>query len=170
MSAHRARRAAAAVTLVLVTAALALTAGCADDDGAGHGGRQRSGATASAAPGQPPADGKDGKDGNGEDHSRERGADDEDAPKVPRSRLTPATGSFTAEQKDYLTGRVPEGMEPAAVLEAGETACARIRTTAEVSEKDAISALAAGEIDQAEPAIEHLCPQFAPLLKAAGPK
>ncbi|MFF9554299.1 hypothetical protein ACF1DY_00485 [Streptomyces albus] len=167
MSAHRARRAAAAVTLVLVTAALALTAGCADDDGAGHGSRQRSGATASAAPGQPPAD---GKDGNGEDHSRERGADDEDAPKVPRSRLTPATGSFTAEQKDYLTGRVPEGMEPAAVLEAGETACARIRTTAEVSEKDAISALAAGEIDQAEPAIEHLCPQFAPLLKAAGPK
>ncbi|NGO71982.1 hypothetical protein [Streptomyces boncukensis] len=111
--------------------------------------------------------GTDGKDGGQEG---ERGQRDREraAPTVPDSELTPATGTFTRKEKNYLKGRVPEGLEPAAVLEAGRTACARIRTTAEVSRQGVVRALRSGEIDQAEPAVTHLCPQFAPLLRAAG--
>ncbi|MGY1435350.1 hypothetical protein [Streptomyces reniochalinae] len=164
MSAAKVSRAVAAA---LVAAALALTAGC----GGGEGGRQhgdragsdqagRTGATATASPRPSASAGKDGEDA----------PDDKATAKVPRSRLTPATGSFTRKEKDYLVDRVPRGLEPAAVLEAGRRACERIATTAESSEKDAVSALRAGEIDQAGPAIRHLCPKFAPLLKAAGKK
>ncbi|MEU5833697.1 hypothetical protein ABZ820_08410 [Streptomyces diacarni] len=164
MSTVKAARAAAAA---LVAAALALTAGCGGDGGRQHGdgegsdhaGRPGATATASASPGASAS--PRAKDDGG-------APDDEATAKVPRSRLTPATGSFTTKEKDYLVDRVPRGLEPAAVLEAGRTACERIATTAESSEKDAISALKAGEIDQAEPAVRHLCPKFAPLLEAAG--
>ncbi|UNS96752.1 hypothetical protein MMF93_09680 [Streptomyces tubbatahanensis] len=162
MSTVKAARAAAAA---LVAAALALTAGCGGDDdrqhgeGAGSGHAGRPGATATASPGASAAP-------HAEDDGGAPGG--EATAKVPRSRLTPATGSFTKKEKDYLVDRVPRGLEPAAVLEAGRTACERIATTADSSEKDAISALKAGEIDQAEPAIRHLCPKFAPLLEAAG--
>ncbi|MGI5352119.1 hypothetical protein ACQEU8_28595 [Streptomyces sp. CA-250714] len=160
------RKAAAAAVAALVAATLALTAGC----GAGgdkqdraeesdHGGRPRASAPAAQDKEPPPSQG-----------GRARQPKDEATPKVPRAELTPATGSFTKKEKKYLVGRVPEGLEPATVLEAGRTACARLRTTAEASRKDAISALKAGEIDNAEPAVEHLCPKFKPLLEAAGKK
>lgn len=165
-----ARRTAGAPAAALVAAALALTAGCGgggashgDGKGADHARPPHAGASAPNARG-------DRKDtGNGEFDEGDPSAGSR-PPTVPRARLKPATGSFTKKEKDYLVRRVPEGMEPAAVLEAGETACARIRSTAEVSQKDAVSALKAGEIDQAGPAIAHLCPEFAPLLKAAGKK
>lgn len=111
---------------------------------------------------------EDSKDGKESKKNSDRAAGDKGTPKLPRARLTPATGSFTGKEKDYLVKRVSQGMDPAAVLEAGETACARIRTTAKASKKNAISALRTGEIDNAVPAVKHLCPKFAPLLKAAG--
>ncbi|MET9859912.1 hypothetical protein ABZY93_11450 [Streptomyces smyrnaeus] len=163
MSAHKA---AATAVAALVAATLALTAGCgADGDKqrrAQEGDKSgRPGASAPPSPGKEPPPPKEGQ---------ERRPEDRATPKLPRDQLTPATGSFTKKEKKYLVGRVPEGLEPAAVLEAGRTACARLRTTAEVSRKDAISALRTGEIDNAGPAITHLCPTFKPLLKAAGKK
>ena len=167
-----------AVAAVVLTAAVALTSGCGGGGGdSGHGGGGGNAGTGkgghsspSASPGRD-ADkgGKDEKDEKGgKSGGSDRAAGDKGTPTLPRARLTPATGSFTAKEKDYLTERVPRGMDPAAVLEAGENACARIRTTAKASEKDAVSALKAGEIDSAVPAVKHLCPKFAPLLKAAG--
>ncbi|MGP3990384.1 hypothetical protein [Streptomyces sp. 3N207] len=159
-------RKAAATVAALVAATLALTAGCSTggdkqngSEESHHGGRP--GASAPASPGREPPPPRDGQ---------ERQTEDKATPKVPRAQLTPGTGSFTKKEKEYLVGRVPEGLEPATVLEAGRTACARLRTTAEASRKDAISALKAGEIDNAGPAVEHLCPKFKPLLKAAGKK
>ncbi|WP_344561647.1 hypothetical protein [Streptomyces axinellae] len=164
-----------AVAAVMLTAAVALASGCGagggDDNGPGGGGRGGAGKDGHSAPPGATAPASPGKDGSGEraaDGGGERAVGDKGTPKLPRARLTPATGSFTEKEKDYLTRRVPRGMDPAAVLEAGENACARIRTTAKASEKDAISALKAGEIDSAGPAVKHLCPKFAPLLKAAG--
>ncbi|OEU97966.1 hypothetical protein AN217_09065 [Streptomyces qinglanensis] len=176
MSARRAAPAAAA----LVAAVLVLTAGCGagGDDGGEAAKRPRAeksagaGEDASAAPEDEPAPG-DGREGRPEDPKDTQDPEepgDEDVPKVPRASLSPATGSFTEKEKEYLVGRVPQGLEPAAVLEAGRTACARLRSTAEASRKDAISALKAGEIDNAGPAVHHLCPRFEPLLEAAGRK
>ncbi|MBO8195022.1 hypothetical protein ITI46_25705 [Streptomyces oryzae] len=160
------RKAAAAAVAALVAATLALTAGCSTGGGekngaeaGGHSGRPRT--SAPASPDKEPPPPKD-------DRERKRRPGKTATPMVPRASLTPATGSFTKKEKKYLTGRVPEGLEPAAVLEAGRTACARLRTTAAASRKDAVSALKAGEIDNAEPAVEHLCPKYKPLLKAAG--
>ncbi|MEW2218737.1 hypothetical protein AB0939_05375 [Streptomyces sp. NPDC006990] len=174
MSARRAAPAAALVAAVLV-----LTAGCgASGDGGGGEAAQRPRAEKSTGHGEGPTTApEDGpQSGDGQERRPEDQKDtqdpeeprDKDVPKVPRASLSPATGSFTEKEKEYLVGRVPQGLEPAAVLEAGRTACARLRSTAEASRKDAISALKAGEIDNAGPAVRHLCPQFEPLLKAAG--
>ncbi|MEV6105931.1 hypothetical protein AB0M28_14620 [Streptomyces sp. NPDC051940] len=87
-----------------------------------------------------------------------------DGPKVPDDELTPATGSFDKKEKEYLKDRVPEGVEPAAILEAGEEACRRIEATAAVDEQAARDAIASGEIANAKDAIKHLCPEFEDLL------
>ncbi|MGP3974967.1 hypothetical protein ACTWQF_13355 [Streptomyces sp. 8N114] len=162
------RKAAAAVA-ALVAATLALTAGCSTGGDKQNGAEEshpggRPGASAPASPGTEPPPPQDGQERQPTD------PDGKATPKVPRAQLTPATGSFTKKEKKYLVGRVPEGLEPATVLEAGRTACARLRTTAEASRKDAISALKAGEIDNAGPAVKHLCPKLKPLLEAAGKK
>ncbi|MFE9387952.1 hypothetical protein [Streptomyces sp. NPDC006784] len=173
-------RGAAPAAAVLVAAVLALTAGCGagGDDGGEAAKRPRAeksaghGESPAAAPENepPPGGGREQRPKDAEDPQEPENPDGEDIPKVPRASLSPATGSFTEKEKEYLVGRVPQGLEPAAVLEAGRTACARLRSTAEASRKDAISALKAGEIDNAEPAVKHLCPRFEPLLEAAGRK
>lgn len=89
-------------------------------------------------------------------------------PRVPKFELTPATGSFTKKQKEYLTERVPKGTDPAAILEAGQEACDRITRTAKHDRKAAIDAIRSGEITGARDAITHLCPKHKPLLEAAG--
>jgi hypothetical protein len=87
---------------------------------------------------------------------------------VPRSELTPATGSFDRKQKEYLVGRVPKGTDPAAVLAVGQETCERITRTAKVDRQAAVDALRSGEIGGAKAAITHLCPQHRDLLRAAG--
>lgn len=77
------------------------------------------------------------------------------------------SGEFTKKEKEYLSGRVPEQMEPAAVLDLGKEACQRIARTARHDKDAVIGALVAGEIPDAEPAVTHLCPEHEPLLRAA---
>ncbi|WP_217185805.1 hypothetical protein [Streptomyces sp. AC495_CC817] len=85
----------------------------------------------------------------------------------PDSELKPATGSFTKKEKKYLSGRVPESVEPAAVLEAGQEACQRIERAAEYDKDAAAAAVVSGEIPDAADAITHLCPEQRPVLDAA---
>ena len=166
--------AAAAVVLAAVVAvSTALTGSTTGprEDRAGGGGAHASASTGGNGKerGNPSArpDSRSGSD-SGSSSGSGSGSGAKATPKVPAAELTPATGSFTEKEKKYLIGRVPEGLDPAAVLEAGNAACARIGATAGASEKDAVSALRAGEIDNAAPAVRHLCPEFAPLLKKAG--
>ncbi|MFI5977213.1 hypothetical protein [Streptomyces sp. NPDC051452] len=88
-------------------------------------------------------------------------------PVLPDARLTPATGSFTARQKQYLHGRVPADMDPAAVLQVGQEACQRIERTAAHDRNAAVGALITGDVPSAADAIDQLCPKEKPLLKAA---
>ncbi|MET9387824.1 hypothetical protein ABZY09_44220 [Streptomyces sp. NPDC002928] len=88
-------------------------------------------------------------------------------PVLPDAELTPATGSFTAKEKKYLHGRVPENMDPAAVLQAGQETCQRIERTAAHDKDAAIGAIIAGEVPSAADAITQLCPKQKPLLDAA---
>ncbi|MGW7353492.1 hypothetical protein [Streptomyces sp. NPDC054784] len=157
---------------VLVTAAAVLLAGCSGggdgDDGKDGGAGERPSAASTATAGTGGGDGTGTEDGEGaEEPGRDEAAK---GPKVPEAELTPATGSFSKKQKKYLVDRVPEGMDPAAILEAGTAACDRIGTTADADREAAVSALKEGEIANAEAAVDHLCPEYEPLLKAAGLK
>ncbi|MFF8260619.1 hypothetical protein [Streptomyces virginiae] len=88
-------------------------------------------------------------------------------PVLPDAKLTPKTGSFTAEEKKYLSGRVPEKMDPAAVLQTGQEACQRVARTAKRDKDAATGAVITGEIAGAKDAITHLCPDQKPILAAA---
>ncbi|MFD7319717.1 hypothetical protein ACFV9D_01285 [Streptomyces sp. NPDC059875] len=88
-------------------------------------------------------------------------------PVVPDAELTPVTGSFTKEQKQYLSGRVPKDTDPAAVLQTGEESCQRLERTAKRDKDAAVGALVAGDIPDAEAAVNHLCPAQKPLLATA---
>ncbi|MFF4084137.1 hypothetical protein ACFYZN_32740 [Streptomyces sp. NPDC001777] len=88
-------------------------------------------------------------------------------PKLPTDRLTPATGSFTKEQKKYLTDRVPRGMDPAAVLQTGQETCDRLGYLVKADRDVAVGAIVTGEIPDARAAVENLCTRHRDLLREA---
>ncbi|MEV7004846.1 hypothetical protein AB0N62_46020 [Streptomyces sp. NPDC093982] len=146
-----------------VAAVVLLVAGCSGGDGQ----NARSAESPSAATSATTEPARTGSDKD----TAEKDADDANrippGPKVPRSELTPATGSITKEQKKYLTDRVPKGVDPAAILEAGQEACDRITSIAARDRKAAIKAIQTGEITGARDAVTQLCPEHKPLLKEA---
>lgn len=137
-----------------VAAAVLLAAGCGSGNAHHDRAAQSPSATASAAPKSPAKDADKLPPG----------------PTVPKAELTPATGTFTKKQKKYLTNRVPKGIDPAAILEAGQDTCDRIARTAKHDRDAAVGAIRSGEITGAKDAITQLCPQYKPLLEAAGKK
>ncbi|MBT2444746.1 hypothetical protein J7E93_32560 [Streptomyces sp. ISL-36] len=147
-------------TAVAVLAALLTLSACSSQaDGAGTGNRPKTaGPTRSAAvpdrQAEPPPTGPTPSPSKG--------------PVVPDSELRPVTGSFTPEQKTYLSGRVPRNMDPAAVLQTGQESCQRIERTAKRDRDAAVGALIAGDVPDAEAAVNHLCPAQKPLLVTAG--
>ncbi|MFE9365331.1 hypothetical protein ACFYNN_21585 [Streptomyces sp. NPDC006978] len=88
-------------------------------------------------------------------------------PKAPAGELTPATGTFTKKQKEYLTDRVPKGMDPAAVLQTGQETCDRLRYLVKADRDIAVAAIVSGEVTGAEPAVTHLCPRHQDLVDEA---
>ncbi|MFG2878146.1 hypothetical protein ACGFYU_24595 [Streptomyces sp. NPDC048337] len=148
------RRSAAAA--VLLAAALTLTA-CSSDGGKADSGAEAKPPASSSVP--DPAD------------TPAPAASAPDAkptgPVVPDSKLTPKTGSFTPQEKKYLSGRVPEKMDPAAVLQRGQEACQRVERTAKRDKDAATGAVITGEIPGAKDAITLLCPEQQPILAAA---
>ncbi|MFI6858410.1 hypothetical protein ACIBKZ_00685 [Streptomyces sp. NPDC050421] len=90
-----------------------------------------------------------------------------ETPKIPQSELTPATGSFSKKQKEYLVDRVPEGMDPAAVLQTGQETCDRLTYLVKVDRDTAVGAIVTGEIADAKPAVEHLCVRHKDLVERA---
>ncbi|MEU6215623.1 hypothetical protein ABZ891_37750 [Streptomyces sp. NPDC047023] len=88
-------------------------------------------------------------------------------PVLPDSALTPATGTFTDNEKKYLSGRVPQQSDPAAVLQAGHDACQHLELIAKRDKQAASVAIITGEIANTRDAIPHLCPDLKPVLTAA---
>lgn len=152
---YRRRPAAAAV---LLAAALTLTA-CSSG-----GGKADAGAEAKA---KPPASSSAPDPADSPAPSAPAADAKPTGPVLPDAKLTPKTGTFTAEEKKYLSGRVPEKMDPAAVLQSGQEACQRVERTAKRDKEAATGAIIAGEIPGAKDAITHLCPAQQPILAAA---
>ncbi|MFD9357172.1 hypothetical protein [Streptomyces sp. NPDC060031] len=149
------RRSAAAA--VLLAAALTLTACSSDGDGKADSG---------AAKAKPPASSSapDPADAPAPAASPEAKPT---GPVLPDAKLTPKTGSFKENEKKYLSGRVPEKMDPAAVLQTGQESCQRVERTAKRDKDAAVGSIVAGEIPGAKDAITYLCPEQKPILAAA---
>ncbi|MCX4690906.1 hypothetical protein [Streptomyces sp. NBC_01408] len=150
------RRSAAAA--VLLAAALTLTACSSDGDKAGSGAEAKAKPPASSSapdPADTPATAETPPEAK------------PTGPVLPDAKLTPKTGSFTAQEKKYLSGRVPEKMDPAAVLQTGQEACQRVERTAKRDKDAATGAVITGEIPGAKDAIPLLCPEQKPILAAA---
>ncbi|GAA0309751.1 hypothetical protein GCM10010302_55590 [Streptomyces polychromogenes] len=88
-------------------------------------------------------------------------------PVLPDARLTPKTGSFKENEKQYLSGRVPEKTDPAAVLQTGQETCQRVERTAKRDKEAAAASIASGEVTGAKDAITYLCPDQKPILATA---
>lgn len=153
------RRSAAAA--VLLAAALTLTA-CSSDGG------DKASADAAGKPKPPasspvpdPADASPAPTTAASPDAKPTG------PVLPDARLTPKTGSFKANEKQYLSGRVPEKMDPAAVLQTGQETCQRVERTAKRDKDAAAAAIISGDVTGAKDAIELLCPEQKPVLAVA---
>ncbi len=119
---------------------------------------------ASGSPSGTPSDSASPESGAGQPNSAA------DAPKVPDAQLTPpGGGNFTAQQKKYLSGRVPRGTDPVAVLEGGQEICDRLTRTSAIDKDAAASAIVSGDItlDGASAAVGGLCPDQQGVVDAA---
>ncbi|MFJ8870170.1 hypothetical protein ACIRD6_30965 [Streptomyces sp. NPDC102473] len=146
-----------------VALATAVLAGCGSSGGSGDGDREAApGGTPSAAASPTPS-----VAGPAAASGTPRPDESSRTPKAPAGDLTPATGSFTKKQKEYLTDRVPKGMDPAAVLQTGQETCDRLRYLVKADRDIAVGAIVSGEVTDAEPAVSHLCPQHQDLVDEA---
>ncbi|MFJ4849746.1 hypothetical protein [Streptomyces sp. NPDC088733] len=156
---------------VLVTAAAVLLTGCSSGSGSSAGNRSAQGAPAPSATAPAAASAPATGTGGGTTAPSAPADPASDAvpsgPKVPQSELTPVTGSFTKKEKTYLTGRVPKGTDPAAVLQLGQETCDRIASVAAIDKDAAIGGIITGQIGGAKGAVTHLCPQQESILAAA---
>ncbi|MFH8882890.1 hypothetical protein [Streptomyces californicus] len=167
----------ACAAVVLTAAALAACGSSADGNDPEAAGAQRPAASGPAVPGStagtptastPPA--ADAPEGDGDDGAKP-GAEGPTAraegPKTPSDAITPATGTFTKQQKKYLEDRVPKGMDPAAVLQTGQETCDKLRYLVKADRDTAVGAVATEEIPDAAGAVAGLCPQHQELVDEA---
>lgn len=160
----------AGAVVVMTTATLAACGSSAGGNGPEAAGAQRPAASGPAAPGPsagtptPPA-----TPTAGEPEAPEAVGPSAPAtgPKTPADEITPATGTFTKKQKEYLADRVPQGMDPAAVLQTGQEACDKLRYLVKADRDTAVGAVATGEIPDAADAVAGLCPQHQDLVDEA---
>ncbi|WP_433889062.1 hypothetical protein [Streptomyces sp. CA-111067] len=165
-----------AAAAVLVTAAAVLLGACSSDVQPGGPDMGKHPVTTtpagSAAPGSTAAAPSAAPGGTGGSTAPDGEAPGSaaDQPKVPDPQLTPpGGGTFTKQQKSYLSGRVPKGTDPVAVLEGGQEICDRLTLTVAVDPDAAATAILTGDISRsgATAAVRSLCPQRQPVIDAA---
>ncbi|MFE9848659.1 hypothetical protein ACFYPN_07575 [Streptomyces sp. NPDC005576] len=148
----------AGAAVVILTAALAACGSSDDGNGPGAADALRSAAPGPSVPGPsaaaPTHDTQAGTDTSGTDAAATPTAE---GPKVPSAGLTPATGTFTKKEKEYLTDRVPRGMDPAAVLQTGQETCDKLDFLVKADRRIAVGSIVTGEVPDAAPAVAHLC-------------
>ncbi|MFI1224601.1 MULTISPECIES: hypothetical protein [unclassified Streptomyces] len=159
----------AGAVVVMTAAALAACGSSADGNGPQAAGAQRPAASGPAAPGPSagtpttPATAATEKPHEPEEPEKPAA----EGPKTPSDKITPATGTFTKKQKEYLEDRVPKGMDPAAVLQTGQETCDRLRYLVKADRDTAVGAIATDEIPDAAAAVAGLCPLHQDLVDEA---
>ncbi|RKT06992.1 hypothetical protein BX286_5040 [Streptomyces sp. 3211.6] len=152
-------RSAAATTALLLASALTLT-GCSSSGDTKADAAPAKPKPPAASPAPDPADATT-PPATADPNAKPTG------PVLPDAQLTPKTGSFKANEKQYLSGRVPNKTDPAAVLQTGQETCQRVERTAKHDKDAAAAAIASGELTGARDAITYLCPDQKPILATA---
>ncbi|MFI7891366.1 hypothetical protein ACIFUY_08910 [Streptomyces sp. CACIS-1.16CA] len=142
----------ACAAVVLTAAALAACGSSADGNGPS--------ATTATEPATPPTE-------EPADPEASTPAATDEGPKTPADEITPATGTFTKKQKEYLKDRVPKGMDPAAVLQTGQETCDKLRYLVKGDRDTAVGAIVTGEVPDAKDAVAGLCTQHQDLVDEA---
>ncbi|SEE32032.1 hypothetical protein SAMN05216483_5911 [Streptomyces sp. 2131.1] len=157
----------AGAVVVLTAVALASCGSSAEGNDPEAAGAQRPAASGPAAPGPSTT-------GPATSPAEDPAAPEAPAPpaesegqKTPVDRITPATGTFTKKEKEYLKDRVPEGTDPAAVLQTGQETCDRLRYLVKTDRDTAVGAIVTGEIPDANDAVAGLCTQHQDLVDEA---
>ncbi|MFG3405139.1 hypothetical protein [Streptomyces sp. NPDC048142] len=167
----------AGAAVIVTAAALAACGSSADGNGPEAAGAQRSAASGPAVPGAS----ADPSTTTPSAEQPKKPAEPEEVmpagpsapggtaagPKTPSDEITPATGTFTKKQKEYLEDRVPRGMDPAAVLQTGQETCDKLRYLVKADRDTAVGAIATDEIPDAAAAVAGLCPQHQDLVDEA---
>ncbi|MFE3429028.1 hypothetical protein [Streptomyces sp. YPW6] len=160
----------ACAAVVLTAAALAACGSSADGNDPEAAGAQRPAASGPAAPGPSTTAATDPATPPSEEPEASGGsapAATAEGPKTPADEITPATGTFTRKQKEYLKDRVPKGMDPAAVLQTGQETCDKLRYLVKADRDTAVGAIVTGEIPDAKDAVAGLCTQHQDLVDEA---
>ncbi|MFD6530438.1 hypothetical protein [Streptomyces sp. NPDC060184] len=146
----------AGAAVVILTAALAACGSSHDGNDPEAAAAPRPAASGPSVAGPTAATPTDGP-ASGGDTDASPTAPAAEGPKVPTDELTPATGTFTKKEKEYLTDRVPKGMDPAAVLQTGQETCDKLDFLVKADRRIAVGSIVTGEVPDAAPAVAHLC-------------
>ncbi|PVC79323.1 hypothetical protein [Streptomyces sp. CS131] len=160
----------ACAAVVLTAAALAACGSSADGNDPEAAGAQRPAASGPAAPGPPATTATEPATPPTEEPAPPEAsapAATAKGPKTPADEITPATGTFTKKQKEYLKDRVPKGMDPAAVLQTGQETCDKLRYLVKGDRDTAVGAIVTGEVPDAKDAVAGLCTQHQDLVDEA---
>ncbi|MFE6701079.1 hypothetical protein [Streptomyces sp. NPDC057718] len=160
----------ACAAVVLTAAALAACGSSADGNDPEAAGAQRPAASGPAAPGPSATTATEPATPPTEEPAatgQSAPAATAEGPKTPADEITPATGTFTKKQKEYLKDRVPKGMDPAAVLQTGQETCDKLRYLVKADRDTAVGAIVTGEIPDAKDAVAGLCTQHQALVDEA---
>ncbi|MEU8595554.1 hypothetical protein AB0D07_17905, partial [Streptomyces globisporus] len=160
----------ACAAVVLTAAALAACGSSADGNDPEAAGAQRPAASGPAVPGPSATPATEPATPPTEEPTAPGAsapAATAEGPKTPVDEITPATGTFTKKQKEYLKDRVPKGMDPAAVLQTGQETCDKLRYLVKADRDTAVGAIVTGEIPDAKDAVAGLCTQHQALVDEA---
>ena len=93
------------------------------------------------------------------------GQDEAEAAQAPQPAPVP---TFNATEESFLEGKVPEGIDPNAVLQAGQERCDVLLSTKALDPEAVVSELITNRLAETTEAIQTLCPDLLPELEAAG--
>lgn len=155
--------------MVLLAVAVFATAGCTAQGGPNtlstSSGLTSPSATASASPmselpgPSSPAAGTGGATEASPDGAPDTQEQEPEAAPVP---------TFAPAEEQYLASRVPQGIDPNAVLQVGQEVCARLEAVKATDPKAVVSQLMEEKDADSIAAIANLCPGLQPELDAAG--
>lgn len=127
--------------------------------------------TASASPSASGGASPTADAGSGQSPAGDAGAEEspaaQDAAAAAQSPQPAPAPTFNATEESYLEGKVPEGIDPNSVLQAGQERCDLLLSTRALDPEAVISELVMNPLAETTEAINTLCTDLLPELRAA---